>query len=345
MSKAVRDSFRAQATACAALGSPFTARILQLLAEGLAHGTAVANRVLDWRGDPSGRADAVALRLAAGLHALALEGKPAALQSFYRNPGRYTDIEALAVLLDTVEACPTPLMRWLDSAPQTNEVRRSAPLIAVGHWLTARFGLPLALSELGASAGLNLNWDRYALDIGNTFGTKDSPLRLAPDWRGPLPPATPPQIVERRAVDLNPLDVTRDSLRIRSYVWADQPQRLALTQIAIDMATGLQVEAGDAVDWLETRLSTPLPGCLHLVYHTVAWQYFPAAAQAKGEALLQTAGARATDVAPLAHLSMESDGAEPGAALVLRLWPGAQVINLGRVDFHGRWVDWQAPTP
>jgi hypothetical protein len=77
----------------------------------------------------------------------------------------------------------------------------------------------------------------------------------------------------------------------------------------------------------------------------VAWQYFPAAAQARGEATLQAAGQRATQTAPLAHLAMEGDGNEPGAALTLRLWPGNQTIPLGRADFHGRWVDWQAPPP
>lgn len=348
MTNTVRDSFRVQADACQALGSPFTARILRLLADGLALGTPVADRILNWRGDPSGRADALALRLAGGLHALALQGTPAALTSFYTAPDRYTDIEALAVLLDTIEAAPPTLMEWLNSAPQTNEVRRSAPLIAAGHWLAQRFGLPMALSELGASAGLNLNWDRYALDLGGSFGTAvfgnaGSPLRLTPDWRGPLPPRTPAQVTERRGVDLNPLDVSRDALRIRSYIWADQPHRMALTKTAIDMASGITIDRADAVDWLETRLATQMPNQLHLIFHTVAWQYFPNAVQARGEALLQAAGKRATANAPLAHLAMENDGAEPGAALTLRLWPDAQTIPLGRVDFHGRWVDWCAP--
>lgn len=342
MSTTIRDSFCSQADHCAALGSPLTGRILRLLAEALAPGTPVADRVLGWPGDPSPRADALALRLAGGLHALVLQGHPTALCSFYANPDRYTDIEAMAVLLDTLEQSPDVLMTWLNSAPQTNEVRRSAALIAAGHWLEAQFGLPMVLSELGASAGLNLNWDHYALDIGQTFGDPDSPLRLSPEWRGPMPPTTRPVIAARAAVDLNPLDVARDSLRIRSYIWADQPHRMALTQTAIGLAQGITIDRADAIDWLETRLQTTMPGQLHLVYHTVAWQYFPRDNQARGEALLQAAGARATAAAPLAHLSMESDGSEPGAALVLRLWPGTQVIPLGRVDFHGRWVDWQA---
>jgi hypothetical protein len=118
---------------------------------------------------------------------------------------------------------------------------------------------------------------------------------------------------------------------------------MALTQTAIDLAQGITVEKGDAVDWLETRLMLRMPNHLHLIYHTVAWQYFPATTQVRGEAALQAAGARACQTAPLAHLAMESDGAEPGAALTLRLWPGNLTIPLGRVDFHGRWIDWQAP--
>ena len=57
-----------------------------------------------------------------------------------------------------------------------------------------------------------------------------------------------------------PLDVAADGLRIRSYIWADQPHRMALTQTAIDLAQGIRVERGDAVAWLETRLASPMPG-------------------------------------------------------------------------------------
>jgi hypothetical protein len=39
---------------------------------------------------------------------------------------------------------------------------------------------------------------------------------------------------------------------------------------------------------------------------------------------------------------MESDGKAPGAAMVLRLWPQDVTVDLGRVDFHGRWIKWKA---
>ena len=101
----------------------------------------------------------------------------------------------------------------------------------------------------------------------------------------------------------------------------------------------------DAVDWLEQRLAVPRPGQLHLVFHTVAWQYFPQAQQARGEALLAAAGAGATPDAPLARFGMEADGAGPGAGLTLTLWPGGTPRPVGRFDFHGRWLDWQPPAP
>jgi hypothetical protein len=72
---AVRDAFLAQAVHCRDLGSPFTARLVTLAAERLAPGGRVADRVLDWPGDPSHRADAVPLRFAGALHALVLEGR------------------------------------------------------------------------------------------------------------------------------------------------------------------------------------------------------------------------------------------------------------------------------
>lgn len=39
---------------------------------------------------------------------------------------------------------------------------------------------------------------------------------------------------------------------------------------------------------------------------------------------------------------MEADSQVPGAGLTPQLWPGSEVIALGRADFHGRWVHWMA---
>jgi hypothetical protein len=337
----LREAFLHQSGSCADLGSPFMAQLCRVLAHRLAPGTALADRLFGWPGDLSPRAESVPLRLCGALHALRLSGDPG-LAACYP-PAKVDDDTLWQAVSDAMGRHAGAIDRFIDSPPQTNEVRRAAVLIAVANWLTAEFGKPLVLSELGASAGLNLMFDRFALAAGDrTFGPAGAALTLRPDWRGDLPPMAAPTVATRRGVDLNPLSPRTDALRLTAYLWPDQPERLALTRAAI-AAFDATVDRADAIDWLAPRL-VPAPGHLHLVYSTIAWQYFPAERQAKGRAMIEAAGAQATDVAPLAWFGMEADDKTPGAALTLRLWPGDRTLDLGRVDFHGRWVDWRSPT-
>lgn len=166
---------------------------------------------------------------------------------------------------------------------------------------------------------------------------------LRPDWRGDMPEGGF-TVAEAEGIDLRPLDPAADGLRLMAYCWADQEARLARLRAALHVARSHppQVAAGDAAGWLQDRLARPAPGRLTLVYHTVAAQYFPIPTRAACEAALQ--GADAGPDAPVAHFAMESDGGE-GAALTLRLWDGsARGWQLGRADFHGRWIRWN-PAP
>lgn len=260
-SAAVRESFRTQATACKELGSPFTARLLRLLADDLAPGTPLADHILNWPGDPTSRGDALALRLAAGLHALVLSQRDAGLAALYARP-EGPKAELLQGLRAALHQHAAFLSDWLTSPSQTNEPRRSVVLIAAAHWLAARYHLPLVLSELGASAGVNLIWDAYGLDLpGLTLGPDTPALTLSPTWRGPLPPPSLPTVIARAGVDLNPLDPDRDRLRLLAYVWADQHDRRTRMEQALNAVARLrpQIDRADAVDWLQTRLATPQP--------------------------------------------------------------------------------------
>ena len=310
--------------------------LLNGLSTALQPGTPLTDRILNWPGDPGPAGDALPLRLAAGLHALALTGTDPALANAYaaRAP--------LPAAIDALHSHAAHLDRWLDHPPQTNEVRRSAPLLAAAHLLTARHGLPLILSELGASAGLNLLWDRCTLTLpGLTLG--QGPISLSPDWDGPLPPARAITISDRAGCDLHPVT---DRLRLLAYLWPDQPDRLTRTEAALAEAATLRppIAQADAADWLDQRLAVPRPGSLHIVFHTVAAQYFPAATRAHIATTLARAGENTTPTTPLAHLTMEADGTPDGAALTLTTWPGGKTEPLGRACFHGRWVRW-APQP
>lgn len=344
------DAFLDQARSNRSLGSPFTAKVLTLMARRLNRGTPVVDRMLTWHGDVSNRGDSVPLRLLGGLHALVLTGECPTLAACYP-PNACPSEQILSDALDVaLEDHAQTLMAWLDTAPQTNEVRRSAVLIAGAHWLAAKFGISdFVVSELGAAAGLNLMWDRFRLDLAwGVVGPRDATVRLDPEWIGPPPPEVPGgpvRIIDARGVDLaplNPHDPT-DALRLTSYLWPDQPWRIERARAAIEMCD-VTVDKADAGDWLAERLATPRPGAIHLITHTIAWQYFSDETRARCMAAMEQAGARATAEAPIARLSVEGDARKgEGAPIELTIWPGGHHLHLGRVDFHGRWVDWNAP--
>lgn len=316
-------------------------RLMGLLVAHWPDDTAVAQRFAAWSGNIGAHGAALPLRIAGGLHALVLMGRDADLAAAYP-PHQRDDAALLAAVLGALRRHDSFLSDWINSPPQTNEVRRSAGLIAAAHWLAARYHLPLQLSELGASAGLNLMFDRFRMDIAGQFwGPDRSTVRVSPDWRGPLPPLARPMVAERRGVDLNPLSVSRpdDWLRLIAYLWPDQSDRIARTRAAVALGPA-PVDKSDAIDWLAGRLESPWPGRLHLIYHTIAWQYVPPNAQSRGRAMIEAAGAAACPDAPLAWLTMEADADPNGAALVLRLWPEDLTLLLGRIGFHGQWVDW-----
>jgi hypothetical protein len=337
---AVREGFREQARWCERLGSPFTARLCAALAETLDPGTAIGARVLGWQGDPM--RDALALRLCGGLHALVRSGRVPALATLYP-PAPLPKDEALAealnkVLGDQAEA----LDPWLDSAPQTNEVGRSAVLLSGLLVLADAFSLPFELLELGASAGLNLQLDRYGYDLGGTTaGDAASPLQLKPDWKGHPPPRSPVRIAARGGVDLNPVDPRAARERLLAYVWPDQAQRLAQLAAALAIAERdvPPVAAGDAADWIDARLTVaPKPGICRVVLHSVAFQYFRPEVQQRISARLEEAGRKASVEAPVAWLRLEKLREDEHFSLRLRTWPGEDEL-LAWSHPHGSWIE------
>lgn len=339
MPPALSDAFAFQGAACVALGSPFMGQLCAVFGSRDWPDTPLRDRYFAWEGDIGPSAQSLPLRIAGGLHALVLGGD--SLTDVY--PPHAVDDDMLwAAVAGAMVREARFLNDWVDSPPQTNKVRRAAVLIAGGQVLASRFGLPMRLSELGASGGLNLMWDQFAADLGGKrFEKSDPDVILTPDWEGPAPPDADTVVIAWRGVDLNPLDPTNatDQLRLRAYLWPDQPDRMVRTVAAID-AFDAQVDQADAIVWLADQM-THITGQTHLIYHTIAWQYFPAQVQARGAALIAQAGAKATANSPLAWFGMEPDAQSPGAAMTLRIRPGDITIDLGRADFHGRRVQWK----
>ncbi len=350
----VREAFRQQAGVCRGLDSPFTAKVCELIAGRLTDEGRVGTRVLTWAGDPRANADALPLRLCGALHALARDGGPNA--GVWPPQATPDDDTLWAAIEVTFAAEPDFVVDWLRSPPQTNEVGRSAPLMASLLVLADRFGLPFELFELGSSAGLNLNLDRYGFELGGvSAGDSVSAVRNAPSWTGEVPPSGRVDVVGRQGVDLNPLDPTKPETarRLTAFVWADQRERLERLEAALKIARAYppDLTAEDGAAWLERVLTVaPVAGVCRVVMHTIVLQYFPPEGQVRVRAHLETVGAQATDKAPLAWLAYEAASAPDAegrrwADLSLTTWPGGTTQILARGHPHGFALEWfGAPT-
>lgn len=342
----VRQHFRDQAKACLELGSPFTAMLLESAAERLDATGSVGRTILQWPGDP--KADALALRFAGSLHALVLSGAAPPLERVYPRAGVEADRDTLwPAAADALDRHGPALLRYLESPPQTNEVARCAVLLGGFLEIARQTGRPLALLEIGASAGLNLHWDRYGYAVGEaSWGPASAPLRLEPEWRGPLLTLGSVEVRQRRGCDRRPIDPSdaHDRLRLRAYVWADQAARLARLDAALDHAArqGTRVEHADAADWVEAQLAVRPPGLTTVLFHSIVWQYLPPVTQQRIEAALERAGGAASEDTPLSWLRKEPSPGGGHTELRLITWPGGREQPLANADYHGRWVSWRA---
>jgi hypothetical protein len=344
--KLVRDAFAAQAVWCDRLGSPFTARLMTALGRDLDRSTVTGKTVLEWSGQPDALGDSVPLRLAGALHALVRRGQLPGLAKLYP-PHALPDTEALsAEALAAIATCDDDVLVWLKHPPQTNEVARSGVLYPGFMQIAADTGLPLALFEVGASAGLNMNPHLYAYDFdGNRYGDASSAVLIAPSWSGPAPGGIEPVIRTVRGCDRNPFDIRRDdhAERLVSYVWPDQPDRLARIEAACEIARDHppKIDASDAADWVDDMFREPgEPGLVRVLYHSIAYQYFPEETQQRIARTMSGAGAVATAEAPVAWLSYElRESGKPD--LSLQLWPGGDSQVLATGDAHVREITWK----
>ncbi|MFP7675824.1 DUF2332 domain-containing protein [Marivita sp. S0852] len=344
MKREIEAAFLQQAEWCKALGSPFTATLLESALAVLDETTLTGRMVLNWPGTAGPLKDVVPLRLAGALHSLVLSGADAKLVELY--PPNIDQVNELATaIVNAVSVHDRELSSFLDHAPQTNEVSRSSVLIAGLAHIAQQTGLEVEIFEIGASGGLNLNLDRFEHRLGpQILGLQGADLRLSPKWIGPVPTVNP-KIVERQGCDLNPLDVSdiAQVLRLLSYVWPDQPERLARTRKAITIAQKYppNLIKADAADWVEKVFkSEPTKGRVRVLVHSIAWQYMPNNVQERITNAIETAGKIATLAAPIAWLAFELD-ANGKSNLRIRSWPQKSGWSiLAKANPHVHDIEW-----
>jgi hypothetical protein len=229
---------------------------------------------------------------------------------------------------------------------QTNEVRRSACLLPVLQMIYEETnGQPLYLIDIGASAGLNLLFDRYHFDYGQdqTFGDSESPVQIYCQSRGRALPlsATFPQVASRVAIDLNPLDVHKqdDVLWLKALIWPEHDERRKLLDAAVLVAKHYPIRhvQGDGVALLPALLNEALPDTRLCIIHSFTInQMAPQAVQNFQNAMRQFSKRRSLYCVAISC----KDGASSNLGLSC-YQNGAESKNiLAKCSDHGTWIEW-----
>ena len=225
---------------------------------------------------------------------------------------------------------------------QTNEPARCTALMPA----LAQLPQPLALLEVGASAGLTLLVDRYSYDYGGHQIAGSDPraptLRCAP--QGPVPlPAQLPQVIWRAGLDINPLDVNNDDdVRwLGCLLWpgeGDREQRLAAA-VATARRDPPPVHRGDLLDDLPALAAQAPAEATLVVYHTSVLSYVTMHKRRQFAAAVAGLGA--------VWLSNEGPGVVPD--LPVPPYDGSPSVLardghtlLAFADPHGTWLHWLA---
>jgi hypothetical protein len=223
---------------------------------------------------------------------------------------------------------------------QTNEAARCATLLPV----LAQLPPPLALIEVGASAGLTLLPDRYSYDYAGRRIAGQDPLAptLRCEPRGPVPlPDRVPEITWRAGLDLNPLDVASDDdVRwLSCLVWpgeGDRGQRLAAA-VATARRDPPVVHRGDLLTDLPALAVLAPADATLVVYHSAVLAYVTPEDRRQFAAIVRGL--------PAVWLSNEGPGVVPG--LPIPPGQGAPFVlardgstPLALADGHGAWLHW-----
>jgi hypothetical protein len=152
-------------------------------------------------------------------------------------------------------------------------------------------------------------------------------------------------VIDRRGCDVAPIDATSTDgqLALLSYIWPDEPKRLARMRAALGVAERFPpvVDAAPASPWLGRVLAERQSSTVQLVWQSVFAQYLTNEDRADLTLTMERAGAQATDDAPLVWARMEP-AADPlqGFRVTVTCWPGGEETLLARSGDHGPPVRW-----
>lgn len=295
--------------------------------------------------------------LFASVHALLLDGADTPLREYYPSVAddpRAPDDRAYDLFREFVLDNEAAIRRLVSTRrTQTNAVRRCAALYPAFRWIAENAASgPLALLELGPSAGLNLRWDAYRYryrrdgEADRVVGKADSPVTIDSTIRAGDPPlpADPPPVVERLGIDIAPLDVTNDEdvTWLRALVWPEHTDRHALLEDAIPAVRDdpPEIVQGDAVERLPELVGRLPADATRVVYNTQVLYQLTDDERDRIRAHIRESGRDQ----PLYWISGEGAHPDYDESIELTITHSAdgelEERLVAAYQQHGRWVAW-----
>ncbi|WHZ05692.1 DUF2332 domain-containing protein [Neobacillus sp. YX16] len=280
------------------------------------------------------------------VHYLLLKGKDHPLKEFYpsivSNPKSYKD--SFGFFKDFCFKYRNDIESILKTRlVQTNEVRRCAYLYPVFCTIYEKVKKPLALIEIGTSAGLQLLWDKYSYSYeqNDIYGNIDSKLNITAEIKGentPILHSTPPPVSTRIGIDLNTIDLNDkdDKLWLKSLIWTEHKERLFMFEEAASYIKEVPVSLfdGDGISLLSKFVENIPEDSVICIFHTHVANQIPLEMKKQLLQIVEAIG-RNRDVFHIynniqdryLHLDYYLDGIESKS-------------TIAETDGHGRWFEW-----
>ena len=342
-------TLRKNSEEAAAWSSPMYAYFCERMAEDVEGGGPTWELLEPYADEPAD--EYYPFRALAGVHHMVLSKELPELERHYPSEGGDGDAEAAwPIVRSAFGGLSHEILDSLRHPLQTNETARCGALIGGFLTVAGRAGLPLRVRELGASAGLNMHFDRYRYEQGGrAFGPEDSPVRFVDHWLRAVPPfEAPMEIASRRGCDIDPIDATTDEGRtsLLAFIFPDQLPRYDLLSEAIDVARDFPPEIDrEGIDsWLARELAGAPAGEATVVFHSLVWIYLTEEVRSATTATLELAAAEASAERPLAWLRYELAADLMVCELRLTTWPGGEERLLATGDVHLAPVTWLGPS-
>ena len=288
--------------------------------------------------------------LLAGVHYLMLYDSNVPLADWYPSLGGTRGPEGIEQpFADFVQANRDPLTALMKSRRvQTNEVARCAYLLPAYNVVNALTAPPVALIEVGTSAGVTQNVDRYGYRYRSAAAAvalgERSPVQLQCDTGDavPAPARALPQIEWRTGMDLHPVDISDEDQAkwLRALVWPDQVERHTRMAAAIEVAQRYPptVEGGDVFAVVPQLVESAPAEAAVVIQHTWVLNQL---SRGDRERFYHMLDDLAVDRS-IYRVSGEALDGAPGTVLELTIHgPHRSTRELAAVHHHGAWMRWR----